>query len=80
MRKFIFILILLCTNIMLVSAVPTKIMIRAKARDAKFIGNSPGGAYIIVRNKVNQQILAEGKTTGGTGNTGVDKVNYIVYE
>lgn len=54
---------------MLVPATPTKIMIRAKARDAKFIGSSLGGAYIIVRDKTSQKILAEGKTTGGTGNT-----------
>ncbi|MBL1222508.1 hypothetical protein JET18_16770 [Chryseobacterium sp. L7] len=51
------------------SAVETKMMIRAKARDAKFIGSSLGGAHIIVRNKVNRQILAEGNTTGSTGNT-----------
>ena len=52
-----------------VSATETKIVIRAKAKDAKFIGSSLGGAYVINRNKVNHQILAEGKTTGGTGNT-----------
>ncbi|MEJ2901508.1 hypothetical protein WAE58_03695 [Pedobacter panaciterrae] len=52
-----------------VSATETKIVIRAKARDAKFIGSSLGGAYVIIRNKTNQQILAEGKTTGSTGNT-----------
>lgn len=51
------------------SATETKIMIRAKARDAKFIGSSLGGAYVIIRNKANQQILAEGKTSGSTGNT-----------
>lgn len=49
---------------MLVTATPTKIMIRAKAVDAKFIGSSLGGAYIIVRDKTSQKILAEGKTTG----------------
>jgi len=69
MRTFIFLATLLCANILLVSATPTKIMIRAKARDAKFIGSSLGGAYIIVRDKTSQKILAEGKTTGGTGNT-----------
>jgi len=52
-----------------VSATETKIVIRAKARDAKFIGSSLGGAYVIIRSKTNQQILAEGKTTGSTGNT-----------
>ncbi|WP_341843077.1 hypothetical protein [Chitinophaga caseinilytica] len=51
------------------SAIETKVMVRAKARDAKFIGSSLGGAYIIIRNKANQRILAEGKTTGTPGNT-----------
>ncbi|MDY8137682.1 hypothetical protein [Aquimarina sp. 2201CG5-10] len=51
------------------NATETKIIVRAKAKDAKFIGSSLGGAYVIIRNKVNQQILAEGKTSGSTGNT-----------
>lgn len=50
-------------------ATETKIVVRAKAKDAKFIGSSLGGAYVIIRNKVNNQILAEGKTSGSTGNT-----------
>ncbi|MBE9462039.1 hypothetical protein ACFP1I_12445 [Dyadobacter subterraneus] len=53
----------------IVSATETKIIVRAKARDAKFIGSSIGGAYVIIRNKINQEILAEGKTTSSTGNT-----------
>lgn len=53
----------------MISATETKIMIRAKARDAKFIGTSLGGAHIIIRNKLNQRILAEGNSTGSTGNT-----------
>jgi len=67
MRTFLLTFILLCN--LAASAVETKVMIRAKARDAKFIGSSLGGAHIIVRNKTNQQILAEGNTTGSTGNT-----------
>lgn len=50
-------------------ATETKIVIRAKAKDAKFIGSSLGGAYVIIRNTTNNKILAEGKTTGSTGNT-----------
>ncbi len=50
-------------------ATETKIIVRAKAKDAKFIGNSIGGAYVIIRNTIDQSILAEGKTTGNTGNT-----------
>ncbi len=50
-------------------ATDTKLMVRAKAKDAKFIGSSIGGAHIIVRNTLNGHILAEGETTGSTGNT-----------
>ena len=50
-------------------ATETKVIVRVKAKDAKFIGSSLGGAYVVIRNKSNQQILAEGKTSGSTGNT-----------
>ncbi|WET49926.1 hypothetical protein PYS58_02095 [Chryseobacterium indologenes] len=59
---------ILFSNLM-ISATETQVMVRAKAKDAKFIGSSLGGAHIIIRNKLNQQILAEGNTTGSTGNT-----------
>ena len=68
MRTLIFMIAFLVSGLT-TSAAETKIMIRAKARDAKFIGSSLGGAHIIVRNKINRQILAEGNTTGSTGNT-----------
>lgn len=68
MKTLILITALFFSNLM-ISATETKIMIRAKARDAKFIGSSLGGAHIIVRNKLNQRILAEGNTAGSTGNT-----------
>ena len=50
-------------------ATETKIIVRAKAKDAKFVGSSLGGAYVIIRDKTNNSILAEGKTVGSTGNT-----------
>ncbi len=68
MKTCIPIIVLLFSSLM-ASATETKVMIRAKARDAKFIGTSLGGARIIVRNKLNQKILAEGNTSGSTGNT-----------
>ncbi len=68
MKKIILMIALACFGLS-VSAKETKIVVRAKARDAKFIGSSLGGAYVIIRNKVNNQILAEGKTSGQTGNT-----------
>ncbi len=48
---------------------PTHIVIRVKAKDAKFIGTSMGGAKIIIRNVETGKILANGLTSGGTGNT-----------
>lgn len=50
----------------------TSVMIRAKAKNAKFIGSSIGGAKIIVRNSVTGEILDQGVTEGSTGNT--DKI------
>ena len=50
-------------------ATPTKVVVRAKAKDAKFIGTSVGGAMVIIRNVVTGEILAKGLTTGSTGNT-----------
>src|SRR5687768_6915707 len=62
---------LLLLTFYLANAIETKIIVRVKAKDGKFIGSSLGGAYIIIRNKTNQQILAEGKTEGTTGNSEV---------
>ncbi|MCB0372059.1 MAG: hypothetical protein KDD31_03500 [Muricauda sp.] len=59
---------LICLNVF---ATETKIMVRAKAKDAKFVGSSIGGAHVIIRNALNGQILAEGTTQGSTGNTDV---------
>ncbi|MGL6126380.1 hypothetical protein [Chryseobacterium artocarpi] len=67
--KTLFLATALLFSSLMVSATETKVMIRAKAKDAKFIGSSLGGAHIIIRNKLNQQILAEGNTSGSTGNT-----------
>lgn len=55
-----------------VSAQQTSIMIRAKAKDAKFIGSSIGGAKIIVKDALTGEILDEGITKGSTGDT--DKI------
>ncbi|MDF0708350.1 hypothetical protein [Flagellimonas okinawensis] len=68
MKKSILLLAisLICINSF---ATETKLMVRAKAKDAKFVGSSIGGAYVMVRNAMNNNILAEGLTTGSTGNT-----------
>ncbi|WP_299946968.1 hypothetical protein [uncultured Microbulbifer sp.] len=50
--------------------IPTEITVRAKARDAKFIGSSIGGAMVIIRAVDTNEILAKGLTQGSTGDTG----------
>ncbi|MDT0676610.1 hypothetical protein [Autumnicola musiva] len=51
------------------SAQETSITVRAKAKDAKFIGTSMGGARIIIKDAATGEILAKGITSGSTGNT-----------
>lgn len=51
------------------SAEPTPVMVRAIAKDAKFIGDSMGGMKITLSDAKSGAILAEGLTTGGTGDT-----------
>lgn len=69
MRRLIFPLLLFFTVSSF--AVPTRLMIRAKAKDAKFIGSSIGGAFVKVTEDISGRILATGYTTGSTGNTDV---------
>ena len=59
-------LLFFCGNLI---AQDTNVMIRALAKDAKFIGTSIGGAKIIIRDAETGEILDEGITTGSTGNT-----------
>ncbi|MFT4032842.1 MAG: hypothetical protein QM669_10520 [Siphonobacter sp.] len=47
----------------------TKVIVRARAKDAKFIGTGIGGAYVVIRNDLTGEILAKGITTGTSGNT-----------
>ncbi len=70
MRKLLF--GILFTGILFTAvseAVPTKVIVRAKAKDAKFIGTSMGGALVILRDSDTGEVLAKGFTVGGTGNT-----------
>tara|TARA_R110000868_G_scaffold109769_4_gene298057 strand:+ start:2747 stop:3529 length:783 start_codon:yes stop_codon:yes gene_type:complete len=50
-------------------AEPTNIVVRVISRDAKFIGTSMGGAQVILRDAKTGEVFAEGKTSGGTGDT-----------
>lgn len=69
MKRLILLLLCLCFATAYGQSKETKINVRAKAKDAKFIGSSLGGARVIIRDKNNGRILAEGKTEGSTGNT-----------
>lgn len=50
-------------------AVETKVIVRAKSKDAKFIGSSMGGARVVIRESETGALLREGFTSGGTGDT-----------
>lgn len=51
------------------AAEPTKITVRVLGKDSKFVGSSMGGARVILRDAETGEILAQGVTEGGTGNT-----------
>ena len=50
-------------------ATETTVMVRAKSKDAKFIGTSMGGALVVIRRSDTGEVLASGLTSGGTGDT-----------
>ena len=51
-------------------AVPTRLVVRVVANDAKLIGSGVGGAHVVVRHARTGEVLAEGRQEGGTGDTG----------
>jgi len=50
-------------------AVQTKLIIRAKSKDAKFVGTKMGGAHVVIKDSETGKVLAEGLTAGDTGDT-----------
>jgi hypothetical protein len=52
-------------------AVRTDLVIRAKSKDAKFVGTSMGGALVVIRDSTTGTILDQGLTSGSTGNTNI---------
>jgi len=50
-------------------AIPTQLTVRARANDAKFIGTAVGGLDVVIKNYDTGLVLANGKITGGTGDT-----------
>lgn len=53
-----------------VEAAETAVTVRVLSRDAKFIGTSMGGARVTIRDADTGELLAEGTTSGSTGDTG----------
>lgn len=51
------------------SAEPTDVVVRVISQGAKFVGSAMGGAHIILRDAASGAILAEGDTSGSTGDT-----------
>lgn len=49
--------------------VPTDVVVRAVAHDAKVVGSSVGGVRVTIREAETGRILAEGTQKGGTGDT-----------
>ena len=50
-------------------ALPTTVVVRAIAQDAKIIGSGVGGARITIRDARSGEVLASGVQEGGTGDT-----------
>jgi hypothetical protein len=50
-------------------AEPVAVTVRVISQDAKFIGDSTGGARVTLRDAATGRMLAQGVTTGGTGDT-----------
>lgn len=69
LQKITCALLLLVSIPVLAAEIPTQIVVHARAKDAKFIGTSMGGALVRIRDADSGRILAEGLTRGGTGNT-----------
>lgn len=51
-------------------AVPTRVVVRVLANDAKLIGTGVGGAFVVIRHAGTGEVLAQGRHEGGTGDTG----------
>lgn len=51
------------------SAQPTDVTVRVISKGAKFIGTSMGGVRVMLADRHTGELLAEGVTQGGTGNT-----------
>ena len=72
MKKIFLATLLSCSFLVLMpvaNAADTNVTVRIKSKDAMFIGEAVGGAYVIVRDKRDGDILVEGRTSGGSGDS-----------
>ena len=70
--KKVFVLLVIFAGVLsygISEAVQTRLVVRAKSKDAKFVGTKMGGARVVVTDSATGNVLAEGLTAGGTGNT-----------
>lgn len=67
-RLFLILVLVIVTT--QAQAVETRVDVRVISRGAKFIGTSMGDVHITLRDTHSGELLAEGKTSGGTGDTG----------
>jgi hypothetical protein len=51
------------------AALTTEVTVRVLAKGAKFVGTSMGGAMVTIRDADTGELLAQGVTAGGTGDT-----------
>jgi hypothetical protein len=63
----VFAILLLCSGI--ADAVETRVVVTARAKDAKFIGTSMGGALVVIRDSATGELLKKGFIAGETGST-----------
>jgi hypothetical protein len=47
--------------------IPTQIDVRVAAKGGKYLGDDIGGALVTIRDVRTRELLADGKTTGGSG-------------
>jgi hypothetical protein len=69
MKQLVSALIMIIAAATSAQAISTQIIVHVKAKDAQFIGTSMGGVLITIKNAQTGELLAKGKTSGGTGST-----------
>ncbi|NOY44117.1 MAG: hypothetical protein GXP50_01490 [Deltaproteobacteria bacterium] len=73
MKRVALFLVALSLSMLLASpaarAVETRVTVRVRAHDAKFIGTGVGGVQVVVRDADTGRFLASGLVEGGTGDT-----------